>query len=80
MQNADDAEASSVEIHFQTANPGSVSNLKTQPITKISVRNDGLVFKDGDWKRLRTIADGQPNEDRIGAFGMSSHRKPLMVE
>lgn len=73
LQNADDANASSVEVHFksQVASPDGhpPPPLKTTNLASIVVRNDGIVFRDEDWKRLRTIADGQPDETKIGAFG-----------
>jgi hypothetical protein len=39
-------------------------------ITEIRTLNDGLVFTEADWKRVITIADGNPNEDAIGQFGV----------
>lgn len=35
------------------------------------VRNDGLVFREEDWNRLKKIAEGNPDENKIGAFGES---------
>jgi hypothetical protein len=33
------------------------------------VRNDGQVFREEDWARLKKIAEGNPDENKIGAFG-----------
>ncbi|KAK4050523.1 hypothetical protein OIO90_005106 [Microbotryomycetes sp. JL221] len=95
LQNADDASATTVEVHFRsqatatgssaTATSGksddTTSNLpvhdrdalpalKTTKLQSIMCRNDGYVFREEDWKRLRTIAEGQPDENKIGAFGV----------
>lgn len=34
------------------------------------VENDGEVFKATDWARLKKIAEGNPDETKIGAFGV----------
>jgi len=84
-QNADDAQASAVQIHFQTARQVPVTALTTGPITRIVIKNDGIVFRDEDWRRLKTIADGQPNVESIGAFGVGFYSiwslsdQPLVV-
>ncbi|PWN41182.1 hypothetical protein IE81DRAFT_367653 [Ceraceosorus guamensis] len=33
-------------------------------------KNDGAVFNDQDWTRLKRIAEGNPDESKIGAFGV----------
>ncbi|CCM02906.1 uncharacterized protein FIBRA_05020 [Fibroporia radiculosa] len=33
-------------------------------------RNDGMSFRDEDWNRLKKIAEGNPDEEKIGAFGV----------
>lgn len=72
LQNADDAQASNVEVHFQPQESSNLSleSFKVQPIKQIVVKNDGIVFREEDWKRLTTIASGQPNVESIGAFGV----------
>ncbi|KAK4046064.1 hypothetical protein OIV83_006387 [Microbotryomycetes sp. JL201] len=87
LQNADDASASTVEVHFRSQAapaepsgddnaglpvhpPNALPSLKSTNLHSIIARNDGIVFRDEDWKRLRTIADGQPDESKIGAFGV----------
>ncbi|KZT69065.1 hypothetical protein DAEQUDRAFT_751065 [Daedalea quercina L-15889] len=33
-------------------------------------KNDGMHFRDEDWNRLKKIAEGNPDEEKIGAFGV----------
>ncbi|KAJ4468229.1 hypothetical protein J3R30DRAFT_3830515 [Lentinula aciculospora] len=35
-----------------------------------SFRNDGITFREEDWNRLKKIAEGNPDEEKIGAFGV----------
>ena len=54
LQNADDANAAAIEIHFQTAGGFTdVNALKGSTYSKCAVRNDGIVFRDEDWSRLK---------------------------
>ncbi|GJN91725.1 hypothetical protein Rhopal_004748-T1 [Rhodotorula paludigena] len=83
LQNSDDAAASSVELHFRTTT-GSTASADAQPtyapdqlpdiartkVASIMVRNDGFVFRQEDWARLTEIASGNPDETKIGAFGV----------
>ncbi|GAA5832862.1 hypothetical protein JCM11251_000508 [Rhodosporidiobolus azoricus] len=85
-QNSDDAGASSVELHFRTStgSVGSSATTTDQPtypsdvlpdlltakIATVMVRNDGFVFRQEDWARLQEIASGNPDETKIGAFGV----------
>lgn len=34
------------------------------------VKNDGQAFREEDWQRLKRIAEGNPDETKIGAFGV----------
>lgn len=34
------------------------------------VTNDGIPFRPEDWSRLKKIAEGNPDESKIGAFGV----------
>ncbi|BGP12853.1 hypothetical protein JCM10213_005226 [Rhodosporidiobolus nylandii] len=86
LQNSDDAGASSVELHFRTSTssvasspstadqpiypPDALPDLLTQKVSTIMVRNDGFVFRQEDWARLQEIARGNPDEQKIGAFGV----------
>lgn len=47
---------------------GRIPDWKSHKISEIMVRNDGIVFRDQDWTRLKTIASGNPDESKIGAF------------
>ncbi|CAG8705877.1 9435_t:CDS:2, partial [Ambispora leptoticha] len=72
MQNADDAKSSSVEIIFQTQKNG-VANAKTNfkdKCVRILFKNNGFPFRPEDWNRLKKIAEGNPDEQKIGAFGV----------
>jgi hypothetical protein len=77
LQNANDAKANVVEIRFNTdAGPADRSSrpswdLHSTLIHSILVRNDGDVFNDLDWARLRKIAEGNPDEDKVIACRLS---------
>lgn len=83
IQNAADAQAETVKIKFETTpsttvplpNNASPSDLLKHTLLHATLRrllvsNDGLPFGDNDWARLKRIAEGNPNEDKIGAFGV----------
>ncbi|KAG7090828.1 hypothetical protein E1B28_009910 [Marasmius oreades] len=78
LQNSDDAQSQTVEIHFQSdeflqgksIDDGPLPDLKTAPVKKWIFKNDGIAFRDEDWNRLKKIAEGNPDEDKIGAFGV----------
>lgn len=76
LQNADDAGAKTVRIRFYTAegvagqSSASAPDLKTAKISRYVVLNDGVPFRPQDWNRLRKIAEGNPDDDKIGAFGV----------
>ncbi|KAI9486689.1 MAG: hypothetical protein EXX96DRAFT_496731 [Benjaminiella poitrasii] len=71
MQNADDASSSSVQIHFQSSSPDPTKppNLLSK-CDKIIFKNNGIAFRPEDWQRLKKIAEGNPDEQKIGAFGV----------
>ncbi|KAF9235050.1 hypothetical protein BU15DRAFT_78428 [Melanogaster broomeanus] len=81
VQNADDAGADNVEIEFQTkeyagkpsgskAMNGTHGNLSNVKVFKWVVKNDGAVFQQKDWDRITKIAEGNPDEQKIGTFGV----------
>ncbi|KAH8916083.1 hypothetical protein BT69DRAFT_1356002 [Atractiella rhizophila] len=71
IQNASDAGASHVSVHFTSAEElTELPSNKDVKIKSIVVKNDGAVFTNEDWTRLRRIADGNPNEESIGAYGV----------
>lgn len=83
IQNAADASATKVVIRFQTLPSTSVpvpqsSDLSARlrhvllhhTVKCLYVENNGMPFKDSDWSRLKKIAEGNPDETKIGAFGV----------
>ncbi|KAF7513448.1 hypothetical protein GJ744_008742 [Endocarpon pusillum] len=83
LQNAADAGATKVTIKFETypsatvplPQTGSASDVLKHVVTnhtvnRLLVTNDGQPFNDNDWSRLKRIAEGNPDETKIGAFGV----------
>ncbi|CAG8733173.1 13188_t:CDS:2, partial [Funneliformis caledonium] len=70
MQNSDDAKSSSIQIRFETANPDTDKNILEDKIIRILFKNNGYDFRPQDWNRLKRIAEGNPDEHKIGAFGV----------
>lgn len=83
LQNAADAQATTVKIKFETLPSASVplSNttnksevlkhvLLNHTLLRLLVTNDGQAFGANDWSRLKRIAEGNPDETKIGAFGV----------
>ncbi|KII91548.1 hypothetical protein PLICRDRAFT_512049 [Plicaturopsis crispa FD-325 SS-3] len=86
LQNSDDAQSKAVEIHFQTkafaerggdverseqnVTENELPDLKTALVHQWTFKNNGNIFGDGDWNRLKKIAEGNPDEEKIGAFGV----------
>ncbi|MCJ1285547.1 hypothetical protein MMC26_004888 [Xylographa opegraphella] len=83
LQNAADASASKVTIRFETLPSSSVPvpqssdpstvlkhTLLHHSLKRLIVSNDGKAFGSNDWSRLKRIAEGNPDETKIGAFGV----------
>ncbi|KAG6379359.1 hypothetical protein JVT61DRAFT_11822 [Boletus reticuloceps] len=84
LQNSDDAQSHAVEIRFETAAyldrrerkkgnhnvPLTLPDLSSTPVTQWSFKNNGEVFSEQDWMRLPKIAEGNPDPEKIGAFGV----------
>ncbi|RMZ80521.1 hypothetical protein DV737_g2924, partial [Chaetothyriales sp. CBS 132003] len=83
LQNAADAAATSVTVRFETIpsltaplpQQQTPSNLLKHTIQHHTVKclvvsNNGTPFNDSDWSRLKRIAEGNPDESKIGAFGV----------
>ncbi|KAF2432207.1 hypothetical protein EJ08DRAFT_585989 [Tothia fuscella] len=83
IQNAADANAKKVVIRMETSPSKTVpvpkesdaSTLLKHTILhhtmhRLVVSNDGEVFRSSDWDRLKRIAEGNPDETKIGAFGV----------
>ncbi|EMD37151.1 hypothetical protein CERSUDRAFT_115067 [Gelatoporia subvermispora B] len=43
---------------------------KAAQVHQWTFKNNGMPFRDEDWKRLKKIAEGNPDEEKIGAFGV----------
>lgn len=83
IQNAADASASKVTIKFETLpsvtvpSPSSTDptaslkhTITNHTLRRLLISNNGLPFSEKDWARLKRIADGNPDETKIGAFGV----------
>ncbi|KAL2815900.1 hypothetical protein BJX63DRAFT_430496 [Aspergillus granulosus] len=83
IQNAADANATKVTIRFETlpsttvplpSSPDSSTMIKhtisNHTLKRLLISNNGLPFSEKDWARLKRIADGNPDETKIGAFGV----------
>ncbi|KAF1970207.1 hypothetical protein BU23DRAFT_538598 [Bimuria novae-zelandiae CBS 107.79] len=83
IQNASDAGASKVVIKFETdpsletpTPQGSEKSvllkhiIQHHTLKRLIVSNNGQPFTSADWSRLKSIADGNPDETKIGAFGV----------
>jgi hypothetical protein len=83
IQNAADAQATKVTIRFETNPSASVPLPQSQDqsehikhvllhntLKTLMVSNNGDAFAETDWQRLKRIAEGNPDETKIGAFGV----------
>ncbi|KAL4793525.1 hypothetical protein BDV19DRAFT_366610 [Aspergillus venezuelensis] len=83
IQNAADANATKVTIKFETLPSTTVPlppsdygtamikhTISHHTLKRLLISNNGLPFSEKDWARLKRIADGNPDETKIGAFGV----------
>jgi hypothetical protein len=83
IQNAADAAASKVIIRLETlpsktvplpqqADQAALLNhtISHHSVLRLVISNDGQHFAESDWARLKRIAEGNPDETKIGAFGV----------
>lgn len=84
LQNAADASATKITIKFETLPsttiplPASTSSdsallkhtVQNHTLKRLVVTNNGQPFNENDWSRLKRIAEGNPDETKIGAFGV----------
>lgn len=83
IQNAADAQATTVTVKWEThpstqvpmPNTTNRSDLlkhviSNHTVRRLVVQNDGQPFTKTDWGRLKRIAEGNPDETKIGAFGV----------
>lgn len=86
LQNSNDAEATVAEVHFTTSASSAAATagggLLTdqaaadrgrETVRQVEYRNNGLPFRPQDWSRLKTVAEGNPDESKIGAFGVGAY-------
>ncbi len=65
---------SSVSSSSGRADGGMTGVLLRPPlVTQVTYRNDGQPFRPQDWSRLRKIAEGNPDETKVGAFGVGAY-------
>ncbi|KAF8604785.1 hypothetical protein BDV93DRAFT_440059, partial [Ceratobasidium sp. AG-I] len=56
-----------------TSNPTTehtTTSTLTEVVDQWTFRNNGTPFRNEDWNRLKKIAEGNPDEQKIGAFGV----------
>ncbi|KAH0537512.1 hypothetical protein FGG08_005687 [Glutinoglossum americanum] len=82
VANAADACATKVTIRFTTWQPTLAEPIASNQVPsleyairystlrRLEVANNGNAFADSDWRRLKSIAEGNPDEQKIGAFGV----------
>ncbi|KIV91504.1 hypothetical protein PV10_06036 [Exophiala mesophila] len=84
LQNAADASATKITVKFETIPsttiplpPSTTSKsallkhtLQNHTLKRLVVTNNGTPFNENDWNRLKRIAEGNPDETKIGAFGV----------
>lgn len=83
IQNAADAQATTVKIKWETLPSTTTPLPATQnrsellkhiitnhTLRRLIVQNNGQPFTKTDWGRLKRIAEGNPDETKIGAFGV----------
>ncbi|KAK9474791.1 uncharacterized protein V1510DRAFT_428137 [Dipodascopsis tothii] len=74
IQNGADAGATTVRVEFETdGRPLRMENIMDAHkalVKRVRIMNDGVNFRPEDWDRLREIAKGNPDETKIGAFGV----------
>ncbi|KAI9138940.1 hypothetical protein BKA69DRAFT_1126967 [Paraphysoderma sedebokerense] len=68
LQNSNDAGAKEVVLQFQSQNDNQSQSSKK--IDTVIYKNNGRVFMEQDWKRLKSIAEGNPDETKVGFFGV----------
>lgn len=66
LQNSNDADATIAEIFFTV-------NEDNSTVKSVKYRNNGMPFRPQDWERLQKIAEGNPDESKVGAFGVGAY-------
>jgi hypothetical protein len=84
LQNSNDAGATLAEIHYTTTNITNTTNttnttnnnnttLHNNSVSSVVYRNNGAIFASTDWQRLQKIAEGNPDVNKVGAFGVGAY-------
>jgi Protein of unknown function (DUF3684) len=81
LQNSNDAGATMAEIHYTTTttttNTTSTTSTTTtahsNSVSQVVYRNNGAIFAPTDWHRLQKIAEGNPDVNKVGAFGVGAY-------
>lgn len=68
LQNSNDAGAKACEIRFRTIEQNGKSI-----VSEVVYRNNGFPFRTQDWHRLQKIAEGNPDTDKVGFFGVGAY-------
>lgn len=93
LQNSNDADATRSEIYFTTtatttnkvSDNLNIINNNINTVNSVHYRNNGMPFRPQDWSRLKKIAEGNPDESKIGAFGVGAYtmfsicEEPLVI-
>eukprot|EP01012_Entosiphon_sulcatum_P019370 TRINITY_DN24221_c0_g1_i1.p1 TRINITY_DN24221_c0_g1~~TRINITY_DN24221_c0_g1_i1.p1 ORF type:complete len:1652 (-),score=224.20 TRINITY_DN24221_c0_g1_i1:1896-6830(-) len=66
VQNADDSGSTEVNVRLQ----GEELNNGQLKVTGLLLTNNGRPFSEEDWDRLTKIAEGNPNENAVGMYGV----------
>jgi HSP90 family molecular chaperone len=85
IQNAADASATKVVIRFETlpsstvATPSGTDDVEQlkhvvlhHTLRRLVVSNNGQAFNTNDWARLKRIAEGNPDETKIGRISLDA--------
>ncbi|KAG5437655.1 hypothetical protein PCANB_000692 [Pneumocystis canis] len=74
LQNSDDACSQHAEIYYETLSDlqdeGKLVKIDRLLCKRLIFKNDGILFNEEDWQRIARIAEGNPDEEKIGAFGV----------
>ncbi|KAG8901739.1 RNA helicase required for poly(A+) mRNA export, partial [Tulasnella sp. 408] len=57
-------------LSIPSSSTSQLPDLTKEPLHQWEFRNDGIPFREEDWNRLKKIAEGNPDEEKIGAFGV----------
>ncbi|KAG8731231.1 hypothetical protein FRC11_004681, partial [Ceratobasidium sp. 423] len=70
-------------LQVVSAGPGppkpKLPDLKKDNVDQWTFRNNGMPFRNEDWNRLKKIAEGNPDEQKIGAFGVALYMKATVL-